>query len=165
MVAPARLRIHFNPSGAVFSCCVVAYVDGWGDSVKIPSLLLSEEDANFLISAGDGLYEVDAPQSVVPSRTGGRGNKTVILELVWSLPKDHAVQVDVWTTPSSTQSTKFVKEFAAYAHAFKDKVWPINTLSILQWLSRPSRGAFLRLGSSDVAARERETDTCHIDIP
>lgn len=105
-----------------YVCVAVTCADGWGESVKIPSLLLSEEDANFLISAGDGLYEVDAPQSVVPSRNGGRGNKTVILELVWSLPKDHAVQVDVWTTPSSTQSTKFVKEFAAYAHAFKDKV-------------------------------------------
>nr|CCA30104.1 unnamed protein product [Neospora caninum Liverpool]CEL71350.1 TPA: unnamed protein product [Neospora caninum Liverpool] len=100
----------------------VIYTDGWGESIKIPSLLLSEQDANFLIAAGDGLFEDDASDAARPTRTGGQGKKTVIIELVWSLPKDHAVQIDVWSTPSSTQSTKFLKEFAPYAHAFKDKI-------------------------------------------
>ncbi|PFH35307.1 hypothetical protein BESB_061940 [Besnoitia besnoiti] len=101
---------------------VIVSDDGWGESVKIPSLLLSEEDSNFLISAGDGLFEDDVTDVARPTRDGGRGRKTVIIELVWSLPKDHAVQIDVWSTPSSTQSTKFLKEFAPYAHAFKDKI-------------------------------------------
>ncbi|KYK71799.1 PA domain protein [Toxoplasma gondii TgCatPRC2] len=101
---------------------VIVSDDGWGESIKIPSLLLSEEDANFLISAGDGLFEDGASDGVRPTRTDGQGKETVILELVWSLPKDHAVQIDVWSTPSSTQSAKFLKEFAPYAHAFKDKI-------------------------------------------
>jgi len=66
--------------------------DGFGASIRIPSVFVSKEDGNALISALQ--------------------NEEVIVELAWNLPTSHVVQVDLWMSSASSESVMFLKDFA-----------------------------------------------------
>jgi hypothetical protein len=71
---------------------IIVADDGFGDTIHIPSVLISKDDGKKLIDA------VKRSQ--------------VIIELAWDLPTDHVVTVDMWLSSASTESMKFLKEFA-----------------------------------------------------
>eukprot|EP00922_Rhytidocystis_sp_ex-Travisia-forbesii_P057929 GHVS01085702.1.p1 GENE.GHVS01085702.1~~GHVS01085702.1.p1 ORF type:complete len:554 (+),score=78.40 GHVS01085702.1:29-1690(+) len=77
--------------------------DGWGDGVKIPSLLIGEVDGVVLI---DKLSE----------------GKKVIIELAWTVPKATPVHLDQWMSPAFADTNKFLKEFAPYAKELEHKL-------------------------------------------
>eukprot|EP00922_Rhytidocystis_sp_ex-Travisia-forbesii_P003928 GHVS01005700.1.p1 GENE.GHVS01005700.1~~GHVS01005700.1.p1 ORF type:complete len:619 (-),score=101.23 GHVS01005700.1:677-2533(-) len=77
--------------------------DGWGDGVRIPSLLIGEVDGLLLINK---LLK----------------GERVIVELAWTVPKATPVQMDQWMSPAFADSNKFLKEFAPYAKSLKHKL-------------------------------------------
>jgi len=68
--------------------------DGFGDSVRIPSVVVSEREGQQLIDW---------------SRTTGN---QVIVEMAWTIPKKSVALLDVWMSSGSKESQKFLKEFA-----------------------------------------------------
>eukprot|EP00922_Rhytidocystis_sp_ex-Travisia-forbesii_P003927 GHVS01005698.1.p1 GENE.GHVS01005698.1~~GHVS01005698.1.p1 ORF type:complete len:629 (-),score=115.20 GHVS01005698.1:669-2555(-) len=77
--------------------------DGWGDGVRIPSLLIGEIDGLLLINK---LLK----------------GERVIVELAWTVPKATPVQMDQWMSPAFADSNKFLQEFAPYAKSLKHKL-------------------------------------------
>ncbi|CAE7250717.1 BP80 [Symbiodinium pilosum] len=72
---------------------IIVADDGFGSNVYIPSVLISKEDGQELISA-------------VSKKT------EVVVELAWNLPTDRVVTMDMWMSSGSSQSMQFLKEFA-----------------------------------------------------
>lgn len=71
--------------------------NGWGNTVRVPSLL---------VTSGDGEQLIDAVE-------GSLGD--VVVELAWDLPKDNVVTMDYWFAPSHAASMRFLKAYAPYA--------------------------------------------------
>jgi len=71
---------------------IIVADDGYGSSVYIPSVLISKEDGQQLISAAQ--------------------STEVVIELAWNLPTDHVVTMDMWMSSGSSQSMQFLKDFA-----------------------------------------------------
>lgn len=71
---------------------IIVKDDGYGEQIRIPSILISKTQGNALIDAA---------------------KKTpVIVELKWDIPTDHVVQMDLWMNSASQRSRQFLKEFA-----------------------------------------------------
>lgn len=66
--------------------------DGSADNVHIPSVLISKDD---------GLELIDAAKT-----------HTVIIELAWTVPSNHAVDMQFWMSSVSPESLTFLKDFA-----------------------------------------------------
>jgi len=66
--------------------------DGYGDKVRIPSILISKEEGAQLIEATK--------------------MSEVVVELSWNIPTNHVVEIDLWMSTGSIASQKFMKEFA-----------------------------------------------------
>jgi len=71
---------------------IIVADDGYGESIRIPSVLISKDDGRPLIEAAK--------------------RQQVIVELAWNLPTNHVVRVDLWMSAASRESLKFLKEFA-----------------------------------------------------
>ncbi|CAJ1374764.1 unnamed protein product [Effrenium voratum] len=69
--------------------------DGWGDSVKIPSILLSKFDGQKLIDA---------------ARQG-----TVMVELAWDIPRGKVVMMEFWLSSGSREARRFLERFKTCA--------------------------------------------------
>jgi len=67
--------------------------DGYGSNVKIPSVLISRYDGEPLISAAKKV------------------NGEVVVELVWDIPTDHVVNLDLWMNSAALDSQNFLKKF------------------------------------------------------
>jgi hypothetical protein len=80
---------------------IIVADDGYGDKVKIPSMLISRKDGALLIDAAR------------------RSTPQVIVELAWDVPTGHVVIMDLWMSSASRDSQKFLKEF-------KDKRLALN---------------------------------------
>lgn len=70
---------------------IVMADDGWGSSVRIPSVLVSRYDGQKLIDA---------------SKQG-----TVIVELAWDIPRGEVVVADFWMSSGSRESSEFLQRF------------------------------------------------------
>lgn len=79
---------------------VVVSDDGQGDSITIPSLLVSKEDGRKLINAAS--------------------KERVLVELAWDVPLDNVVRLDLWMSSASQTSQKFLREFARYRKILGD---------------------------------------------
>jgi len=66
--------------------------DGYGDSIHIPSVLVAKQEGNELINAAK--------------------KSEVIVQLSWSVPANHIVEVDLWMNSGSKESQNFLKSFA-----------------------------------------------------
>jgi len=71
---------------------IIVADDGFGDKIRIPSILISKEEGAKLIQATQ--------------------LSQVIVELVWNIPTDHVVEMDLWMSTGSRASQRFLKEFA-----------------------------------------------------
>jgi len=74
--------------------------DGYGDSIHIPSVLISKEQGGKLIEAAK------------------KGE--VIIQLSWNVPANHIVEVDLWMSSGSTESQQFLKKFASRRKALNE---------------------------------------------
>jgi hypothetical protein len=72
---------------------IIVADDGYGDKIRIPSVLISKEKGQKLID------EVQ------------RGGE-VVAELAWDIPTGKTVNVDMWISSASRESLRFLKEFA-----------------------------------------------------
>lgn len=72
--------------------------DGYGANVKIPSVLISNEEGSKLIEAAM------------------RRTEPVIVELAWDIPTQHVVRVDLWLMPGGSE---FLMDFKEKALALK----------------------------------------------
>lgn len=66
--------------------------DGYGDSIHIPSVLVSKDQGGKLMDAAK--------------------KSEVIVQLSWNVPANHIVGVDLWMSSGSTESQQFLKKFA-----------------------------------------------------
>lgn len=66
--------------------------DGYGDTIHIPSVLIAKREGNDLIIASK--------------------KSEVIVQLSWSVPTNHIVDVDLWMSSGSKESQLFLKNFA-----------------------------------------------------
>lgn len=73
---------------------IVVADDGFGDTIRIPSVLISKFDGQKLIDAV-------------------KRDKTVVVELSWDIPTNKVVQVDLWMSSASRESLKFLKDFSS----------------------------------------------------
>jgi len=73
---------------------IVVADDGFGDKIKIPSVLVDKIVGKKLIQAAQ--------------------REQVIVELAWDLPTNHVVQLDMWMSSASIQSNLFLRAFAPY---------------------------------------------------
>lgn len=71
---------------------IIVADDGFGDKIRIPSVLITKTDGNRMI---------DSIQ---------RGEE-VVVEMAWDVPTNHVVQTDLWMSSGSQESLKFLKEF------------------------------------------------------
>merc|ERR1719181_1919131 len=70
--------------------------DGYGEQVKIPSILVAKEEGRKLIQA---------------VQRGGNGDP-VVVELGWDIPVNKIVTLDMWMTSAADELRLFFKEFA-----------------------------------------------------
>merc|ERR1712137_428119 len=77
--------------------------DGYGDSIDIPSVLISKADGGPLIEAASKMDQV-------------------IVELAWDVPTNHVVQMDLWMSSGSMESMHFLSEFASKRRALNHAV-------------------------------------------
>merc|ERR1712137_702057 len=77
--------------------------DGYGDSIDIPSVLISKADGGPLIEAASKMDQV-------------------IVELAWDVPTNHVVQMDLWMSSGSMESMHFLSEFAPKRRALNHAV-------------------------------------------
>merc|ERR1719262_698377 len=75
--------------------------DGWGNSVKIPSVLVSKDDGQKLIDA------------VVSNQD------PVIVELAWDIPQSEVVLADFWMSSGSREASEFLTKFKLSAETLK----------------------------------------------
>eukprot|EP00931_Biecheleriopsis_adriatica_P044898 TRINITY_DN25737_c0_g1_i2.p1 TRINITY_DN25737_c0_g1~~TRINITY_DN25737_c0_g1_i2.p1 ORF type:complete len:486 (+),score=95.45 TRINITY_DN25737_c0_g1_i2:29-1486(+) len=78
---------------------IVMSDDGWGDSVTIPSMLISRSEGQKLIDAA-----VKQP---------------LVVELVWDIPRGEVVIVDFWMSSASREAGKFLVLFKDCADILK----------------------------------------------
>lgn len=78
---------------------VVVADDGWGDSIKIPSVLISRDEGQKLIDA---------------AREG-----TVVVELAWDIPHAEVVLADFWMSSGSRESLEFLERFKSCAETLR----------------------------------------------
>lgn len=71
---------------------IIVADDGYGENIRIPSVLISKEDGKLLIEAAK--------------------RSQVIVELAWNMPTNRVVQTDLWMSSASKESLKFLKDFA-----------------------------------------------------
>ena len=89
----------------------VVIVD-WEDSE------MTEHDLGSIIVADDGHgVDVHIPSILVAKDVGAQlieaaRNSAVVVELKWTIPTDHVVQMDKWVSSGSMESMKFLKDFA-----------------------------------------------------
>lgn len=72
---------------------IIVADDGYGDTIHIPSILIAKDEGNKLIAAV-------------------QQNPSVVVELKWSVPTNHIVDMDVWMSSASMESMKFMHKFA-----------------------------------------------------
>jgi hypothetical protein len=72
---------------------IIVADDGYGDTVEIPSVLISKADGQPLIEAC-------------------RSGEQVIVELAWDVPTDHVVILDEWMSSASRDTQRFLKAFS-----------------------------------------------------
>merc|ERR1712137_175579 len=77
--------------------------DGYGDSIDIPSVLISKDEGAHLIEHA--------------SR-----NENVVIELSWDVPTNHVVQVDLWMSSGSMENMQFLSDFANNRRALNHAV-------------------------------------------
>jgi len=83
---------------------VIMADDGWGDNVKVPSILISDKEGSLLIE------ELQ------------KNENNVIIELAWDVPKETTVSMDFWITPAVEKSIEFLQEYSHYAKTLKHKL-------------------------------------------
>mmetsp|Transcript_64681 Transcript_64681/g.152044 ORF Transcript_64681/g.152044 Transcript_64681/m.152044 type:complete len:490 (-) Transcript_64681:7-1476(-) len=76
---------------------VIMSDDGWGDSVQIPSILVSKSEGHLLIDAAK--------------------HGTVMVELSWDIPRAQVVLMDFWMSSGDRLAVKFLEKFQPYALA------------------------------------------------
>lgn len=81
---------------------IIVADDGWGESINIPSLLISKDEGAPLIEAAKV--------------------EQVIIELAWDVPTDHVVNMDLWMTSGSMTSMRFLSEFSPKRKALNHAV-------------------------------------------
>ncbi|CEM39469.1 unnamed protein product [Vitrella brassicaformis CCMP3155] len=82
---------------------VIMADDGWGETVRSPSILISDMHAQKII-------DVLSPPV----------NKTVLVELVWDMPLyADTVRMDLWVTPALDKSVRFLQGFAKRARQLR----------------------------------------------
>lgn len=81
---------------------IIVADDGYGAGVDIPSILVSKEEGEQLISA------------VKASK--------VIIELAWDIPTAKAVIMDLWMSSGSKESMKFLQEFSPKRKALNEYI-------------------------------------------
>jgi len=77
---------------------IIVADDGYGDKIRIPSILIAKDEGNKLIEAAKTSFRV-------------------VVELAWEIPTDQVVQVDLWMSTASRASQQFLKEFAPLRRA------------------------------------------------
>eukprot|EP00932_Pfiesteria_piscicida_P000233 SRR837773.10225.p2 GENE.SRR837773.10225~~SRR837773.10225.p2 ORF type:complete len:407 (-),score=159.26 SRR837773.10225:4-1188(-) len=82
---------------------IIVADDGYGQTVEIPSMLVSKDEGNRLIEA------VKAGQQV-------------IVELAWDVPTDHVVVVDQWMSSASMETFKFLKDWTPKREALNEVI-------------------------------------------
>merc|ERR1719414_1846200 len=70
---------------------IVMADDGWGESVRIPSVLVSRFDGQKLLDA--------------------LAQGPVIVELAWDIPRGEVVVADFWMSSGSRESSEFLQRF------------------------------------------------------
>lgn len=81
---------------------IIVADDGYGDTVDIPSLLISRQDGQQLID-----YAVMT-------------NNQVIVEMAWDVPTNHVVIVDLWMSSASHETQRFLQEFSKKRRALNE---------------------------------------------
>jgi len=76
--------------------------DGNGGAIDIPSMLISKEEGKMLIEAAK--------------------TSQVIVELAWDVPTNEIVVMDLWMSSGSTETLRFLQEFAPKRRALNEKV-------------------------------------------
>mmetsp|Transcript_80662 Transcript_80662/g.152412 ORF Transcript_80662/g.152412 Transcript_80662/m.152412 type:complete len:483 (+) Transcript_80662:41-1489(+) len=71
---------------------IVVADDGYGSTIHIPSVLVTRDHGEQLIAAASG--------------------SEAVVELAWDVPTGHVVQVDMWMSSGSADSTSFLESFA-----------------------------------------------------
>jgi len=82
---------------------IIVADDGYGNTVDIPSMLVSKQEGQYLIDAA-------------------RTSDQVIVELAWDVPTDHVVLVDMWMSSASRESLHFLKEWTAKRKALNEAI-------------------------------------------
>lgn len=80
---------------------IIVADDGYGDSVHIPSILIAKDQGERLIAAT-------------------KQTDSVVVQLAWDIPVNHVVNVDLWMSAASSQSTSFMKAFAVKRKALNE---------------------------------------------
>jgi len=83
---------------------IIVADDGYGDTVDIPSLLISRQDGQQLI---------DFAKTT---------NNQVIVEMAWDVPTNHVVIVDLWMSSASRESQRFLKDFSVKRKALNEAI-------------------------------------------
>jgi len=75
---------------------IIVADDGYGATIHVPSVLISKEDGERLILAAKADKE----------------SGQVVVQLAWDVPTNNVVNIDLWMSAASSQSTSFMKAFA-----------------------------------------------------
>eukprot|EP01066_Platyproteum_vivax_P012772 Platyproteum_vivax@DN5806_c0_g1_i1.p1 len=76
--------------------------DGFGRSIRIPSILVADLYGNKLKEAVQTL------------------GRAVLVELEWDIPSAHVVDVDFWTSSGNQEGNRFLSSYAAWANILQD---------------------------------------------
>jgi hypothetical protein len=106
--------------------------DGFGGTIHIPTILISKEEGKEVMRAAEK----------------GQG----IVELAWTVPPDHIVQLDLWMSSGSEDSQNFLKQFAPARKALNEVMhftphyhifsMPSSDPSVYQGLCSDTTGQF-----------------------
>jgi hypothetical protein len=81
---------------------IIVADDGYGNTVDIPSMLISKQEGQYLIDAAR--------------------RDEVIVELAWDVPTDHVVLVDMWMSSASRESLNFLHEWTPKRKALNEAI-------------------------------------------
>lgn len=110
---------------------IIVADDGWGSNIHIPSVLVTKEHGEELITAA-------------------KSDKEAIVELAWNAPPDHVVTMDLWMSSASTESMNFLRRFADRRRTLNEVVEFIPHYNIFSM--DPSLGGYNDL-CSDTSAQ------------